>query len=166
VIDGSARAVGSCGTGAFGGYFGPGARRKVSVCAGRKGHLLGSLRGSTDHWYRFSTVAMKLETAQDLRFDNVTEEQLREAFRDDGRRGELIILSAKPEVYIQAAGEGEGPYALEYREGDDQHHYSAGDAFRKEDVLRAFQWYLAGDSRWRTEFSWQKIELKPWWKFW
>jgi hypothetical protein len=109
---------------------------------------------------------MRLETAEGRPIDDVTEEQLRDAFSNDAGRGEFIILSAQPHIYIQAGGEFEGPYALEYREGDDQHHYSAGNQVRKEDVLRAFLSYLAGDSRWRTEFAWQKIELKPWWKFW
>ena len=111
---------------------------------------------------------IRLKTFEGLRIENVTEEQLREAFSDDAdaRRGEIIILSAKPQFLIQAVGKYDGPYVLEYREGDDQHHYSAGDKFWKEDVLRAFLSYLAGDSLWRTEFTWQKIELKPWWKFW
>ena len=70
------------------------------------------------------------------------------------------------DVYMQASGEGEGPYALEHRDGGADQHFSAGSTFGKADVLRAFLWYLAGDSRWRTEFSWQKLENKPWWKFW
>lgn len=109
---------------------------------------------------------MKLETAESLGFAQVSEQQLRAAFDDDKGRGEFVILSQKPEVYIQASGEGDGPYSLEYRDGDDEHHFSGGDTFRKEDVLRAFLWYLAGDARWRSEFSWQKLERKPWWRFW
>lgn len=111
---------------------------------------------------------MKLETAKSLRFAQVSETQLREAFADDKGRGEFVILSQEPGVFIQAGGEGEGPYVLEYRDGDDDHHFSVGDTIRKEDVLRAFLWYLAGDARWRSEFLWQKLEQKqkPWWKFW
>jgi hypothetical protein len=59
---------------------------------------------------------------------------------------------------------------LEYRDGDADHHFSAGDTHGKEDVLRAFLWYLAGDERWRTEFPWRTLERsaesKPWWRFW
>jgi len=111
---------------------------------------------------------MKLETAKSLGFAQVSEQQLRDAFADDKGRGEFAILSQQPEVYIQASGEDNGPYVLEYREGDADHHFSAGDTFRKEDVLRAFLWYLAGDARWRSEFSWHTLERKsrkPWWKF-
>jgi hypothetical protein len=38
---------------------------------------------------------MKLETADSLGFDQVTEQQLREAFADDKGRGEFVILSQK-----------------------------------------------------------------------
>src|SRR5262245_64535199 len=111
---------------------------------------------------------MKLETATSLKFSQVSEQQLRDAFADDKGLGEFVILSQEPEVYIQAGGKGEGPYVLEYRDGDADHHFSAGDTFGKEDVLRAFLWYLADDRRWRSEFSWQKLEQmqKPWWRFW
>jgi hypothetical protein len=109
---------------------------------------------------------MKLETAESLGFAQVTEEQLREAFRDDAGRGEFIILSQTPQAFMQAGGEGDGPYSLEYRDGDAEHHFRAGNTFRKEGVQRAFLWYLGGDARWRTEFSWQKMERKPWWRFW
>ena len=101
---------------------------------------------------------MKLETAESIGFDQVSEQQLLDAFADDNGRGEFVNLSEKPEVYIQASGEDDGPYALEFRDGDADHHFSAGDTFRKADVLRAFLWYLTGDTRWRSEYSWQKLE--------
>jgi hypothetical protein len=112
---------------------------------------------------------MKLETAKSQGFSQVSEQQLRDAFADDKGRGEFVILSQEPEVFIQAGGVDDGPYVLEYRDGDAEHHFSAGNTLRKEDVLRAFLWYLAGDSRWRSEFSWQTLERKPrkpWWRFW
>ena len=111
---------------------------------------------------------MKLEAAGSTGFDPVSEDQLRDAFSDDQGPGEFVILSQEKEVYIQAGGKGDGPYVLEHRDGDANHHFSAGDTFRKADVLRAFLWYLSGDARWRSEFSWQKLDLerKPKWKFW
>jgi len=108
---------------------------------------------------------MKLETAESSSVDHATEQHLRDAFKEDANRGEFIILSQKPEVYIQAGGEDE-PFTLEYRDGDAEHHYRAENASRKEDVERAFVWYLAGDSRWRTDFVWKKLKAKPWWRFW
>jgi len=102
-------------------------------------------------------ASMKLETEKSKRFGKVTEELLRKVFADDELRGEFAILSKDSQVYIQTSGNVDGPYCLEYREGDDEHHFQAGDHFHKDDVLRAFLWYLAGDTRWRTEFSWRKL---------
>lgn len=109
---------------------------------------------------------MNLETAQSIAIDSVTADQLRQAMRDDAGRGEFIILSSSPQTYMQASGEGNGPYALEYRDDDDDHHFSADGRLSRDDVERAFLWYLAGDARWRSEFTWSKLEQKPWWKLW
>ena len=100
---------------------------------------------------------MKLETGGSLHFDPVTETQLIDVFRDDLRRGEFVILSQREENFIQASGEGDGPYALEFREGDDWHHFTAGEHWRKDEVLRGFLSYLAGDGQWRTEFPWKQM---------
>ena len=109
---------------------------------------------------------MEVETAGILRYESVTDAQLSEAFRDDVSRGEFIILSQRPQVYIQAAGKEDGPYLLEYREGTDEHHYRAVGEYPKNFVEQVFRWYLAQDQRWRTEVDWQKLETKSWWKFW
>jgi hypothetical protein len=109
---------------------------------------------------------VKLETAGTLRFAEVSAEQLRAVMSDDRKRGEFVTLIEGPEVFMQAAGEGDGPYQLEYRDGDDERHFCGVGAFRKEDVLRALLWYLEDDARWRTEISWQQLGRKPWWKVW
>ncbi|HTB63098.1 MAG TPA: hypothetical protein VK737_05875 [Opitutales bacterium] len=110
---------------------------------------------------------MKLDAAK-TGIDNVTEEQLRGVFADDRGRGEYVRLEQKDEVYLQASGEMDGPYDLEYREGDVEHHFRAEGEFRKEEVQQAFLSYLAGDEKWRKQFRWQKLEMKPKpkWKFW
>lgn len=102
---------------------------------------------------------MKLETAGSRGFPDVSEQQLRKTFDDDDGRGEFIILSQNPDTYMQASGYADGPYCLEYRDGDGDHHFSAGGEFRKEDILRAFLWYLAGDARWRAEFTWEHLKI-------
>jgi len=111
---------------------------------------------------------VKLETAGSIRFKSVTEEQLRTAFHEDAPCGEFLILRQQPQVFMQAGGEDDGPYCLEYRDGDDEHHFRAAGEYHRDEVQKAFLWYLAGDPRWRTEFTWQKlnIERKPWWKIW
>ena len=106
---------------------------------------------------------MHLETAQDIEHANVTEAQLREAFRDDEGRGEYIILSRDKESFIQASSDTSG-FDVEYREGAE--HFRADGLYSKAQVEQAFVWYLQNDGRWRTEFPWAKVEVKPWWKFW
>lgn len=109
---------------------------------------------------------MKLEAAERISSDNVTEEQLNNAFQDDSARGEFIILSQSEQVYIQASGEYNGPYVMEYREGDGDHHFQCTQDLSKEDVRSAFMKYLRGDTSWKTGFEWKPLENKPWWKFW
>ena len=114
---------------------------------------------------------MELECAQSIGYKKVTEAQLRDAFRDDKGRGEYIILfrdetGRKCQHYIQASGEDDDPCDLEYRDGGKDHHFRADGEYTKAQVEQAFVWYLNNDNRWRTEFPWQKQEIKPWWKFW
>lgn len=83
---------------------------------------------------------MNLETGGSLSVSDVNGQDLQEVFADDKGRGDFVILSHAPETYIQSAGEGDGPYTLEYRDGGEHHHFSAVGEFHKDDVLRAFQW--------------------------
>jgi hypothetical protein len=100
-------------------------------------------------------------------FDPATDPHLREVLGDSYDFGAYVRLEQGKEIYMQAGGEGDGPYKLEYREGDAEHHFQAAGELRRADLLRAFSSYLAGDNRWRTEFTWQKLEMKkPKWKFW
>jgi len=109
---------------------------------------------------------MKLETAERLSSKDVTEEELINAFQDDAARGEFIILSQSDQVFIQAAGEYDDPYLVEYRDGDDEHHFYAANDLPKERVQQLFIQYLAGNPSWHTDIEWIKQEKKPWWKFW
>ncbi|MHC4088323.1 MAG: hypothetical protein ACYSWZ_21155, partial [Planctomycetota bacterium] len=93
------------------------------------------------------------------------------AFQDDKSRGEFIILSQSKQVYIQAAGEGYGPYSLEYRDGDEYHHFQCSQELPKPQVQAAFIEYLKGGRSWLTDLEWKRLDMsqspeKPWWKFW
>lgn len=109
---------------------------------------------------------MDLECAQRLAFKNVSETQLRQAFADDAGRGEYIILSRSESVYIQAHGEGGGPYSVEYRDGDASRHFTAEGEFNREQVEALFLAYLRGEERWKTQVVWIPPAPRPWWKFW
>jgi|LSQX01.2.fsa_nt_gb hypothetical protein len=109
---------------------------------------------------------MKLECAQNFSSAYATESDIRNAFADDRRRGEFIILSDADQVFIQAAGEYDGPYILEYREHGADSQFQCTHDLTKAEVETAFLKYLRHDASWKTDFSWKKLESKPWWKFW
>ena len=109
---------------------------------------------------------MELECAQSISSDNATEADIRNAFGDDANRGEYIILSQAEQVYMQAFGEDDGPFVLEYRQGSGDQHYECPQDLTKDQVLDAFLKYLCGDPSWQQDHEWQPLKIKPWWKFW
>lgn len=114
---------------------------------------------------------MKLETEAGLKKPQVLRAHIIAAFQDDERRGEFLILSRAEEVYIQAAGEGFGPYTLEYRDGDADHHFQCTRDLSKAEVQSAFLDYFDGGQYWQTDLEWKPLQFeqrenKPWWKFW
>ena len=127
--------------------------------SGNQAPLAEVTKNDADKAVREATLVMHLTTAEEIDHENVTEAQLREAFRNDAKRGEFIILSSSEQHYIQAYGERDGPYELEYREGDKKHHFRAKDEYNKTRVEQAFVWYLNGDDRWRTDFPWEKMKF-------
>ena len=103
---------------------------------------------------------MKLNIIAGSEFLDVTEAQLCDAFKDGALLDEGIILSRNAEFYIQTIAKGDGAYILECRLGNAERHYTAKGNFHKEDVLRAFQWFLTKDVRWIEEFPWP-IKMRP-----
>jgi hypothetical protein len=69
-----------------------------------------------------------------------------------------MILSADDATFLQAGGEGDGPYTLEYRRAGEQ--FQAVIPLTKHQVERAFLDYLRGGSGWRTERQWRQLRLK------
>jgi hypothetical protein len=112
---------------------------------------------------------MRLDCEEQPPVQNVTEVDLRIAFANDAERGEFVILSEADEVYIQAAGEGDGPYTLEYRDGGHDRHYECTYQLDKAMVEWVFLKYLRHDETWRTQLEWRRLETsqsKPRWRFW
>ncbi len=114
---------------------------------------------------------MELETQGGMYSGIAKESDIIAAFVDDKKRGEFVILSKSEQVYIQAAGEGFGPYTLEYRDGDEDHHFQCTKELSKPDVQSAFIGYLKGDRSWKSNLQWKPLDTsenseKPWWKFW
>ncbi|MHC4740991.1 MAG: hypothetical protein ACYS8Z_03715 [Planctomycetota bacterium] len=100
---------------------------------------------------------MRLETAKGIYKDKATKSDIMEIFQDDEGRGDLINLSLGSEDYIQATGEGDGPYRVEYREGDEEHHFQCSQELSKSEVESIFLKYFAGDESWRRAVRWTQL---------
>lgn len=105
---------------------------------------------------------MKLECAQSIESPAATEADIKNAFKDDTGRGEYIILSESEEVFIQASGEFEGPYTVEYRDGTPKRYWRCTSSKNKAEVEPLFLKYLRRDGSWRTDITWRQLEFKPW----
>jgi PAS domain S-box-containing protein len=88
---------------------------------------------------------------------SVTPQALKEVFADDLRRGEFVILEADKNTFLQASGEGDGPFLLEYKAAGEQ--YRALDQPTKDEVKEAFLDYLRGGSEWRTRRPWKQLVI-------
>jgi hypothetical protein len=97
---------------------------------------------------------MNLTTARHKASD-VTEQIFEEVFADESLRGEFIILEADADTFLQAGGEGDGPYTLEYKEAGKQ--FRAVGELTKHEVKEAFLDYLRGSSGWRTRHEWKEL---------
>jgi hypothetical protein len=101
---------------------------------------------------------MKLESAR-LSFNEASEKDIDEVFDDDAGRGEFVILQAGEGRYIQAGGEGEGPYVLEYRESASDPRYQATQSLGKAEVKAVFLDYFRHGSSWKTNRDWKAIDV-------
>ncbi len=113
---------------------------------------------------------MELECAGKLGISDASEDTIKYAFADDTARGEFLILSRSGQEYLQAYGEGDGPFQLEYRDGEEARHFRAKDDLTKEKVKTCFLLYFRGDPAWKSPYDWEPIRNQtqngPWWKFW
>ena len=100
---------------------------------------------------------MNLTTARQ-RFADVTEQTIEEVFFDDSLRGEFVILEADENTFLQAGGEGDGPYTLEYKEPGKQ--FRCVRPLTKQEVKEAFLDYLRGGSAWRTQREWKELAAR------
>ena len=87
----------------------------------------------------------------------VSDRQIEEAIHSlTGDGDSFAILARADEVYIQTSGDPRNGFVLEYRDGSDKDHYSCSNFnLTAEQIIRAFQSYLADDDKWRSELEWQ-----------
>ena len=103
---------------------------------------------------------MELESENTKAQSDVSEADILALFADDQARGEFIILSAGENSYIQATGEGDEAYAMEYHDPNSGKHYQATVDLSKRKVQEAFLDYFRGGSAWRSDFRWKEIDVK------
>jgi hypothetical protein len=111
-------------------------------------------------------------TCEDLEpIDGVNGEQLIEILSSEVF-GKYAILAESESTFIQAASDWQptdecrdflkandsDPWILEYRDGDADAHYRAAVYVTLDEVIDAFQSYLRGDEKWRTDFNWECVE--------
>lgn len=76
--------------------------------------------------------------------DGVLVTDINEVFADHNLRGNLVVLAQSEEQYLQAAGEGDGPYLVEHRDAQCGSHQLMSLA----DARQAFVDYLKGTTAW------------------
>ena len=78
------------------------------------------------------------------------------------REGEFLILSRSDEVYMQTRFNEDGSWALEYRAGDEDHHYGLDeDETSRADVCKAMGLYI-DEGDWEGAFDWEVMDLSVW----
>lgn len=73
-----------------------------------------------------------------------------------GEGDSFVILSRNDMTYMQTSGDPKNGFILEYQEESVDQHYSCTDGdLSASQVVQAFQWYLSGDGRWKTDLKWE-----------
>jgi hypothetical protein len=106
-----------------------------------------------------ASTGMVLDAEKGQPIQNATESDIARLLEDDQARGGFVILAHSKQYYLQAAGEGNGPYTLECRSGDDEHHFRCIQSLSKQAVQSAFLKYLRHDPAFTSDFSWEKVKL-------
>jgi tRNA-binding EMAP/Myf-like protein len=106
-----------------------------------------------------ASTGMVLDAEKGQPIQNATESDIARLFDDDKARGGFVILTHSKQYYVQAAGEGNGPYTLECRAGDDEHHFRCTQSLSKQAVQSALLKYLRHDPAFTTDFVWEKVKL-------
>lgn len=107
---------------------------------------------------------MRLQLEGGRVVENPTPATLADALRTLRVPGcEFAVLEAdRPDFYMQTLKNQDGSFFLEHHEGSLAKHYTV--PYRLidvEDIIDAFTSYLLQDDRWRQNYEWQKMELKP-----
>ena len=100
---------------------------------------------------------MRLEVDGHILSTNPDDAAVRRALQT---QQEFVILATNEMSYMQAGGDADAGFILEYQEDDVEHHYESGDNnISLQKVTDALLSYLRSDDRWRTDLPWQRITI-------
>lgn len=102
------------------------------------------------------------ETSESSSRKDPTDEQIREGlYALDIKSGEAWAILARTEMtYVQAQGDAQRGFRLEYQEGDvDEHFATTKDDLSASAIVRAFSAYRDGDDSWRGDFEFERMTL-------
>lgn len=87
----------------------------------------------------------------------ISDRQIKESIQSlTGDGDSFAILARADQVYMQTSGDPRNGFVLEYRDGSEGEHYSCATFdLTAEQIIRAFQSYLADDDKWKSDFEWQ-----------
>jgi hypothetical protein len=104
-----------------------------------------------------------LTLSDDNKTTNPTPVQIRQALKRLPGGGDSFAIYQKGGSglsYMQTSGGPEEGFILEYQAGSlDAHFVCANRALSFEEIVQSFTWYATGDERWRTDISWEPVEL-------
>ncbi len=89
--------------------------------------------------------------------ESPTAPQLVEAIEAMARADIEFVILENGDAFLQAAGEGDGPYQLEYRPRADGPQIAVDGGVDKETLRRVMLAYRRGDSGWKGSLSWSAI---------
>lgn len=97
---------------------------------------------SDEHTTQSPTTEMVVESVANLNLD------------------EFAVLASADETYLQTYHNSDGTFQLEYREGSFENHYAASETgLTHTQIADVFAKYASGDSSWKSDFSWEKVEF-------
>jgi len=110
------------------------------------------------------TRGMELDIRGDTKVKNVTNEAISNEINElvnNCSSDCYIILSKNENSYLQAYFNEDKTFAVEFRENDENHHYSCtNQSIRADEVMKIFTDYNSQKQGWQNSTNWEKLDLK------
>ncbi|MFH1024201.1 MAG: hypothetical protein V1809_12545 [Planctomycetota bacterium] len=121
--------------------------------------FLGKLKIDGTNRFERKVGAFELDICGQKTIKNPSETDIRTAvFSLDAKKGEaFLILGATDMNYVQASGDRDVGFDMEYQEDDLQHHYRSKHCFSAEEIVRVFTLYKSGNPDWKRRGDWERM---------